>query len=117
MTETKKQKVDFRLFECSKKKYAKHLVKTPIPLSCGDFICKTCIPKDQKERIKCDNCERYNKYDLSKGRESTSLNYMIESHLNELYNQFEIKLNEVLTNLKGFNFILRNKPSIFIFFN
>ena len=47
-----------------------HLLDIALPLSCGHFVCKKCIPEDDCYQLKCLKCNGTNQYDLSLCKES-----------------------------------------------
>ena len=60
-----------------------HIIKEPMNLLCGHFICKTCVP--DKSCIKCKICNsEKNKSELQAEKESDFIKTIIKSNLSEL---------------------------------
>ena len=53
----------------------KHLLQNALTLSCGHFVCKNCIPANNKYQFKCRKCNTTNQYDLSLGKEPELIKY------------------------------------------
>ena len=72
-----------------------HIVKEPITLSCGDCICKQCVPDQNK--IKCKICSiETDKSSLKINTEPAPIKKEISSYLSGFFEELEkLATNEI----------------------
>ena len=56
-----------------------HVLKEAVALSCGDYICKNCIPGNKS--VVCGKCGQTNEISLATCHESKLVSKLIESHI------------------------------------
>ena len=64
----------------------RHLLQNALPLSCGHFVCKKCIPANSNFKFKCPKCNETNQYNLSSGKEPELVKFYMRKHLKSLSN-------------------------------
>ena len=77
-----------------------HFVIKPITLpTCGHTICKTCIPKDANQGIKCKLCGFVTKQDLTEFKVSSAAQTLLKICIVDIFKLLEretsLKLNEI----------------------
>jgi hypothetical protein len=94
----------FKSLECCRNKNFKHFAKHAISLSCGDLICKECLPTNDNAIIKCDLCGENNEVKLDTiriSKEPPSIKFLFNVYIKSIFNETTQRLKEALNQFKG----------------
>ena len=78
-------------------------IEVALPLSCGHFVCKKCIPENNNYQFNCPKCNTTNQYDLSLGKEPELVKIFMQKHLKSLSNLINQKIEIEIEILKSKN--------------
>jgi hypothetical protein len=80
----------------------KHFSQEPIVLtSCSHSVCKSCLIKEGKTKIRCEICGITTDRDLRNDKTSAGLKKMIKMCLNSLFSVLEKQMTEQIESFKG----------------
>ena len=77
----------------------KHFLIDPITISCGHSVCKTCLPRENTDSIRCEICKRYVSYNASQIKVSRGFKEVLKCFIGEIFTVIEkdtcLKLNDL----------------------
>ena len=75
----------------------KHISKHPVELSCGHYVCETCLNEQYDiKSILCRICKSPNTRDLTQNIDSKSFNCVLNANLNALFEKISNEFNNKL---------------------
>ena len=92
----------------------RHLLQIALPLSCGHFVCKNCIPADTNYQFACSKCNKTNQINLSLCEEPELIKFYMQKHLKSLSNLINQNIEIEIDILKSKHKIKHKKILVFI---
>lgn len=86
-----------------------HIIKEAVPLSCGHSICRQCLEFLRQKKIICKFCKVENILNSNDYAQSVGFDYLIETHLNEIFDMVLERINNSYESFENFKGAFENR--------